>query len=239
MPTLLSVGNVVRFDVAFVEQMLTKLAVRRPAAPSFCLIVGAPAGTSTGAARGEQAVFADLSAGAVERASREAAIVLKVSAPDLENALQGRITYEDFVRRVELEVTPPSALTAFIAALRPEAAAASPQARDLGGEAEERRYASVGGDGMLDEQGRRVKGKPQAFTVKVSSVPAFSRAVVTGPARKAGDSHDFGRDNLLHVLQPIARFASEQQASSFRVQTGMASVKQNDSWSELGRLGDY
>ena len=92
---------------------------------------------------------------------------------------------------------------------------------------------------MLDEQGRRVKGRPQAFTVKESSVPAFSRAVVTGPPRKASDSHDFARDNLIHLLQPTARFASEQQASSFRVQTGMASVKESDTWSELGRLGDY
>ena len=67
MATVLSVGDVVKFDVTFVEQMFKKLAVRRTAGPSFCLLVR-PA-TSAGA---EQAVFVDLASGAVERAQRPA-----------------------------------------------------------------------------------------------------------------------------------------------------------------------
>lgn len=235
MPTILSIGGVVRFDAAFVEQMLKKLAARRPAAPSFCLCVRPAAG----AAGAEDAVFADLATGTVERKARDAAVSLRLAATDLESALQGRMSAEDFVRRIEFEATPPTALATLMAAMRPEAdSGGGAGARELGGEEEERRYAAVGNDAMLDEQGRRVKGRPQTFKIKVAAQPVFSRAQVTGPPRKGADSHDFGRDNLLHLMQPLARFAGEQQASAFRVVSGMASVKEGDAWRELGRLGD-
>ncbi len=233
MATVLSVGDVVRFDVAFVEQMMKKLAARRPAGPSFCLLVRPAADPS----KGEQAVFTELSSGTVERTARPADVTLRMSSADLEGVLQGRVNADDFVRRIEIEATPPGAVTALIAALRPEAAPQAAQARDLGGEAQERRYATAGGDGMIDEDGRRVKGKPQPFKVKVKAAAPIKPSV-TGGGRAASDSHGFARDNLLRALQPIAQFADEQRADAFRVQAGMASVKAADAWRELGRLGD-
>lgn len=235
MPTILSVGGVVRFDAAFVEQMLKKLVARRPAGPSFCLLVRPPAGST----KAEEAVFADVAAGVVERVARDAPVRLAIASNELESTLQGRLSDDDFVRRIEVEITPPGALAELVTALRPESSEAPVAGgRDLGGEEVERKYAAVGKDAMLDEQGRRVKGRPQSFKIKVAAQPAFNRAVVTGAPRKGGDSHDFARDNLLRALAPLGRFASEQQAESFRVVMGMASVREAGAWRELGRLGD-
>jgi hypothetical protein len=230
MPTLLSVGDVVRFDASFVEKLMKKLAGRPvAAAPSFCLSVQTP--------KGEQAVFADLASGAVERSAHDARVTLRLAAGELESALQGRISPEDFVRRIEIESTPPTALGELLTALQPEAGAAPASSRDLGGEAEERRYASAGGDGMVDEEGRVLKGKPRAFKVKAKAQKAPDASVLGG-GRKGSDSLEFGRDNLVRLMRPIAVFAREQQAAGFRVKAGMASVKEGETWRELGRLGD-
>lgn len=230
MATVLSVGDVVRFDVAFVEQMFKKLAVRREAAPSFCLLVKPASGA-------EQAVFVDLASGAVERAVREAPVTLRFSPGDLEATLQGRISDEDFLRKVEVEASPPSAIGALFTALLPDAPAAQGASREVAGETTERRYASAGGDGMVDEEGRRVKGRPQTFKVKAAAPAAVSRVVIGAP-RKGGDTHAFARDNLLRVLRPLATFAGDQQGDALRVSSGMASIKSADAWTELGRLGD-
>ncbi len=233
MATVLSVGDVVRFDVAFVEQLLKKLAARRPAAPSFCLFVRSAPESSAA----EQALFADLASGTVERAAQPAAVTLRFSAADLEATLQGRISDEDFMRRVDTEATPPSALAALFTALRPDAEAVPGQSHEVAGETIERRYASAGSDAMIDEAGRRVKGRPQSFKVKAAATAVVARAVIGAP-RAGGDTHAFARDNLLRVLRPLATFASDQQADALRVVSGMASIKTGDEWSELGRLGD-
>lgn len=234
MATVLSVGDVVKFDVTFVEQMFKKLAVRRTAAPSFCLLVS-PA-SNAGA---EQAVFVDLASGAVERAQRPAPITLRFAPADLEATLQGRIADEDFQRRVDVEASPPSALGALFTALLPEAPAAQGAARDVATETiVEKRYASAGKDAMIDEQGRRVKGRPQSFKVKAAAAPAAVSRVVIGATSRGRDTHAFARDNLLRVLRPLATFAGDQQGDALRVVAGMASVKSGDEWSELGRLGD-
>lgn len=234
MATVLSVGDVVKFDAAFVEQMFKKLAVRKTAAPSFCLFVRP---LSSGGA--EQAVFVDLASGAVERAARPAPITLSFAPADLEATLQGRMADEDFQRRVDVEATPPSALGALFTALLPEAPTAQGASRDVASEAVvEKRYASAGRDAMIDEHGRRVKGRPQAFKTKAMAAPAAVSRVVIGAARGGGDTHAFARDNLLRVLRPLATFAGYQQGDALRVVQGMASVKSGDEWSELGRLGD-
>ncbi len=234
MATVLSVGDVVKFDVAFVEQMFKKLAVRKTAAPSFCLFVRSP--PSGGA---EQAVFVDLASGAVERAARPAPITLRFAPADLEATLQGRIGDEDFQRRVDVEAAPPSALGALFTALLPDAPTAQGSSRDVASETVvEKRYATAGRDAMVDEQGRRVKGRPQSFKVKVAAAPAAVSRVVVGGARGGGDTHAFARDNLLRVLRPLATFAGDQQGEALRVVSGLASVKSGDEWSELGRLGD-
>ena len=232
MATVLSVGDVVKFDVAFVEQMFKKLAVRREAAPSFCLFVKPPSGA-------EQAVYVDLASGDVARAARQAPVTLRFSPADLEATLQGRISDEDFQRKVDVEAAPPSALGALFAALLPEAEAARGAAREIAGEAlVEKRYATAGKDAMIDEEGRRVKGRPQAYRVKAAAAPAAVSRVVIGAPQKGGDRTAFARDNLLRVLRPLASFAGDQRGDALRVLQGMASVKSGDEWTELGRLGD-
>lgn len=232
MPTVLSVGDVVKFDVAFVEQMFKKLAVRRAAAPSFCLFVKPPSGA-------EQAVFVDLASGEVERAARDAPITLRFAPADLEATLQGRISDEDFQRKVDVAATPPAALHALFTALLPEAEAARGATREIAGETTvEKRYATAGKDAMVDEEGRRVKGRPQAYQVKAVAAPAaVSRVVISAP-QKGGDRTAFARDNLLRVLRPLASFAVDQGGEALRVVQGLASVKSGDDWTELGRLGD-